>query len=151
MIWQFFEQLNQWHWFILGLLLLIGEALGASGFLLGTAIAAFITGVLTAVLGDSLSWQGQILTGAILAVICSVLYWKKFRAEEQKSDRPELNQRTAQFIGRRLVLSQDIEFQGRVQIGDTFWKVTSNEHLKEGEHVVVVSVDATTLTLARDQ
>ena len=45
-MWTWFEQLSQWHWFIFGLFLLMGEALGASGFLLGTAIASLLMGVL---------------------------------------------------------------------------------------------------------
>lgn len=152
-MWAWFEQISQWHWFIFGLLLLIGEALGASGFLLGTSIAALLMGVIvwiaSAVIDGGMSWQAQILLGAFLSVVFSLLYWRFFRADQQETDRPELNQRTAQLVGRKLVLEQDVQFEGRIQIGDTFWKVISDEHLIIGDQVEVVSADATVLTLKK--
>jgi membrane protein implicated in regulation of membrane protease activity len=152
-MWTWFEQLSQWHWFILGLLLLAGEALGAAGFLLGTAMAALLTGVIVSlaplVLEGGLGWQAQILIGAFLTVLFSVLYWRFFRADKQATERPELNQRTAQLIGRKLVLEKDIQFEGRIQIGDTFWKVVADMPLTAGNHIEVISADATTLTIKK--
>jgi membrane protein implicated in regulation of membrane protease activity len=152
-MWTWFEQLSQWHWFIFGLLLLIGEALGASGFLLGTAVASLLMGVIvwlaSSLLDGGLGWQAQVLMGALLSVTFSILYWRFFRADLQATDRPELNQRTAQLVGRKLVLEKDIQFEGRIQIGDTFWKVVTDKPLLNGEHVEVVSADATTLTLRK--
>lgn len=152
-MWAWFEQLSQWHWFIFGLLLLIGEALGAAGFLLGTALASLIMGVIvwiaSMVFDTGMGWQAQVVIGAILSTLFSVLYWRFFRADQQASDRPELNHRAAQFIGRKLVLDNDIPFEGRIQIGDTFWKVVSESPLKAGEHIEVVSADATTLTIKK--
>lgn len=152
-MWAWFEQLSQWHWFIFGLLLLIGEALGASGFLLGTSIAALLMGVIvwlaSSFIDGGMGWQVQVLLGAFFSVTFSVLYWRFFRAEQQVTDRPELNQRTAQLVGRKLVLETDIQFEGRIQIGDTFWKVETDQPLTVGEHVEVISADATTLTLRK--
>jgi membrane protein implicated in regulation of membrane protease activity len=152
-MWTLFEQLSQWHWFIFGLLLLIGEALGASGFLLGTSVAALLMGVIVSIAASlsetGLGWQVQIILGAFFSVIFSLLYWRFFRAEQQASDRPELNHRTAQLVGRKLVLDKDIPFEGRIQIGDTFWKVVTDTPLNNGEHVEVISADATTLTLRK--
>ncbi len=96
-----------------------------------------------------MGWQLQVTLGAILSTIFSVLYWRFFRADQQASDRPELNHRTAQLVGRKLVLKNDIPFEGRIQIGDTFWKVVSESPLVAGEHIEVVSADATTLTIKK--
>ena len=152
-MWAWFEQLSQWHWFIFGLLLLIGEALGASGFLLGTSIAALLMGVIVwigaSVTEGGMGWQAQIMLCAALSVIFSLLYWRFFRADLQASDRPELNHRTAQLVGRKLVLENKIQFEGRIQIGDTFWKVVSDTPLNEGDHIEVISADATTLTIKK--
>jgi len=153
MSWQILDQLSHWHWFILGLLLLVGEALGAAGFLLGSSIAAFITGVLVWVIqgltGSIIGWELQVFVAALLSVLCSVVYWRFFRAEKQASDRPQLNHRAAQLIGRRLVLAQAVEFQGRIQIGDTFWKVTCDEILQVGDNVEVVDAELTELILRK--
>lgn len=152
-MWAWFEQLSQWHWFIFGLLLLIGEALGASGFLIGTALASLLMGVIvwiaSVILDAGMGWQLQIVLGAILSTLFSVLYWRFFQADQQISDRPELNHRTAQLVGRKLVLEKDIPFEGRIQIGDTFWKVVADAPLNASDHVEVISADATTLTIKK--
>lgn len=147
-MWEWLNQLTHWHWFILGLVLLITEAFGAAGFFLGGAIGALFTGVIVWLVGD-INWQLQVLIGAALATGFSLLYWRYFRADEQESERPELNHRTAHFIGRKLTLKDDIDFEGRVQIGDTFWKVRSDENIPAGSAVEVDSVDDTTLHIKR--
>lgn len=147
-MWELLNELNYWHWFILGLLLLILEAFGAAGFVLGAAIGSLLTGIIVWISGG-MSWEAQVMLGAILATVCSIVYWRFFKAELQESDRPELNQKTAQFIGRKLTLQKDIDFEGRIQIGDTFWRVKSESSLKEGDVVEVISVDETTLNIQK--
>ncbi|MBL4798575.1 MAG: NfeD family protein [Oleispira sp.] len=142
-MWEWFEQLSQWHWFIFGLLLLVGEALGASGFLLGSAVAALLMGVIVwigaSVTDSGMGWQVQVLLGAALSVIFSLLCWRFFHADQQ----------TAQLVGRKLVLENDIQFEGRIQIGDTFWKVVADVPLNAGDHIEVIRADATTLTIQK--
>ena len=151
--WLVLEQLSQWHWFILGLVLLIGEALGAAGFLLGAAVGSILTGLVVwvapGVIDGGLGWKVQFLVGALLSVICSLIYWTKFRASKQENERPELNQRSQQLIGRKLTLKQDVDFEGRIQIGDTFWKVTCDDSLKTGDKVEVIAADVSTLTIKK--
>ena len=60
MIIELLNNLEPWHWLSLGLLLLGAEALGPSGFLLGTAIAAFLLAIINALFSDS-SWQTQLI------------------------------------------------------------------------------------------
>lgn len=142
-MWEWLEQLSQWHWFIFGLLLLVGEALAASGFLLGSAVAALLMGVIVwiaaSVTDSGMDWQVQVLLGAALSVIFSLLYWRFFHADQQ----------TAQLVGRKLVLEKDIQFEGRIQIEDTFWKVVTDAPLNAGDHIEVIRADATTLTIQK--
>ena len=147
-MWEQLEQFSHWHWVILGLLLLIAEAFGAAGFVLGAAIGSLLTGCIVWLVGN-MPWEGQFMLWAILAVSCSLLYWRFFQARLQLSDRPDLNHRTAHFVGRKLTLKTDIDFEGRIQIGDTFWKVKSETCLKSGDNVEVISVDSTTLTIEK--
>jgi membrane protein implicated in regulation of membrane protease activity len=147
-MWEPLDQLTHWHWIILGLVLLIAEAFGAAGFVLGAAIGSILTGCIIWLVGD-IPWEAQVLLGAVLAAVCSVLYWRFFQASLQASDRPELNHRTTQFIGRKLTLKTDVDFEGRIQIGDTFWKVKSNTALKTGDTIEVISVDETTLSIEK--
>jgi len=152
-MWAWLDQLDMWHWFILGLILLMGEAFGAAGFLLGAAVGSLLTGILVwvaaMVVEGGMGWQGQILSWTVLAIVCSLLYWNKFRASHQVSERPELNHRSSQLIGRKLTLKQDVDFNGRIQIGDTFWKVTCEDSLKIGDKIEVVAADVSTLTIAK--
>lgn len=130
-------ELNHWHWLILGVVLLILEIMGASGFLVGLALASLTLAGLVAV-GLIESWQFQLLAFAVLGMLLTVLYWKVFRRFNSRSDDPRLNDRAAQMIGRRLTLDSDIDNgQGRVQIGDTFWKVSADQALTAGTPVEV--------------
>ena len=54
-----FNTLTQWHWLILGVLLLILEMLGASGFLIGLAVASLAVAGAVA-LGVVESWSYQL-------------------------------------------------------------------------------------------
>ncbi len=144
---EWLSQLEPWHWLSLGLLLLAAEALGAAGFLLGTAIAAFLVALVNAV-APGLSWQTQTVIFALSAVAFSFAYWKYFKDFNKQSDHEELNQRAATLIGREITLSHSVSGgQGRIQIGDTFWKVYCEQELNEGTKVKVVSADNMTLTI----
>jgi membrane protein implicated in regulation of membrane protease activity len=147
-MWEQLDQIAHWHWMILGLLLLIIEAFGGAGFMLGAAIGSLLTGCIVWLVGV-MPWEGQLMLWAILAFSCSLLYWRFFKASLQASDQPDLNHRKAHFVGRKLTLKTDIDFEGRIQIGDTFWKVKSDEPLKSGDIIEVMSVNTTTLTIEK--
>ncbi|ATC93093.1 NfeD family protein [Pseudoalteromonas tunicata] len=144
---ELFTQIEAWHWLILGLLLLGAEALGTAGFLLGAAIAAFCIMLVKFALPE-LSWQWQMSLFAVLSVILSILYWKFFKRFNQQSDHKELNQRSHHLIGKEWVLSETITIgENHVQIGDTYWKVFSDQDIKAGSRVKVISADPMSLTI----
>ncbi|MDO6562694.1 NfeD family protein [Amphritea sp. 1_MG-2023] len=129
--------LTQWHWLILGVVLLILEMLGASGFLIGLAVASLVMAGAVA-LGVIDSWSYQLLWFALLGVAFTVLYWRMFRSFNRHTDEPLLNDRAAQLIGRKFVLTQNLDNgQGRVQVGDTLWKAEADTSLTAGIEVEV--------------
>ena len=70
--------------------------------------------------------EGWWLVGAgALCLICDVaidFVWA--HPTVSKSDQPDLNRRTAQLIGRTLVVAEAIEGgRGKVRAGDTLWPV----------------------------
>ena len=145
---EFFTELNHWHWLILVLLLLAGEAMGASGFLLGAAGAAATLVVLN-LIGNDLSWQTQISVFAAVAVVLSWRYWKQFKSFNEKTDQPELNDRAMQLVGRTLTLAKDLEGgEGKEQIGDTFWRVRAESNLSAGTQVKVTGAQDRVLLIA---
>lgn len=141
------ESLSLWHWLILGLLLLCGEALGAAGFMLGLATSAFLVALLMAV--DLIhTWQYQLLLFALFAVMASIVIWVFFRAKKEADPASMLNNRAAHLIGIQLTLEQDIHnHAGRIQIGDTLWKVSAEENLTAGSQVEIYANDGMTLKL----
>jgi membrane protein implicated in regulation of membrane protease activity len=147
MIIELLNNLEPWHWLSLGLLLLGAEALGASGFLLGTAIAAFLLAIINALFSD-ISWQTQLILFAIAALGFSIAYWKYFKEFNNRSDHGPLNQRAASLIGRELVVEHDLTGgQGRIQIGDTFWKVKFEGQIDKGTRIKVVDADSMSLQI----
>jgi len=132
-----FNTLTLWHWLILGVLLLILEILGASGFLIGLAVASLVVAAIVA-LELIVNWPFQLLTFALLGIIFTVLYWRIFRSFNRHSDEPLMNDRAAQLIGRKFLLEQELENgQGRVQVGDTLWKAEAETPLSAGTRVEV--------------
>ena len=135
---EFFEAMQFWHWIILAIVLISGEALGATGFLLGAVMAALEVALITYIWPD-LSWQKQLSMFAVLALLCSVWFWYRFKSFNQKTDQPKLNDRASQLIGRESALTQGMTGgQGKMQVGDTVWRVESETNLPAGTQVKVI-------------
>ena len=135
---EFFEAMQFWHWIILAIVLIAGEALGAAGFLLGAVMAALEVALISYIWPD-LTWQQQLSLFAVLALLCSVWFWYRFKSFSQTTDLPKLNNRAAQLIGREFALTQEMTGgQGKMQVGDTLWRVESEINLPIGTQVKVI-------------
>ncbi len=136
-----------WHWFSLTVVLLIGEALGAAGFLLGAALAALLVGVLL-IVSPEFSWQTQLFLFATFAVVFTIVYWKRFKKFNQETTNPNLNNRAAQLIGKTLVLDHSLPLgHGKIQIGDTLWSVHCEEPVAPGSTIRIVGVEGSILQI----
>ena len=145
------DSLQPWHWLILSLVLFALEALGASGFLIGAGIASALM-ALVLWLVPSLDWGVQLMLFGIGALAMTVAWWKVFRRYNEQTDHPELNNRAVQMVGRVIVLEEPVlNGQGRIQIGDTFWKVRSETDLETGTTVVVSGCDGMVLLLTPNE
>ena len=148
---EFLTSLQPWHWIILSLGLFGAEALGASGFLIGAAVAALGIGVLTLAV-SGLGWELQATLFAVAAVACSIIYWRFFREYNERTDHPQLNNRAAQLVGKTITLEHGlVNGEGRIQLGDPFWKVRSEQTLTAGATVIIVGTDGMTLLLEASQ
>lgn len=141
------EAINPWHWVILALLLLAGEALGAAGFMIGISLSALIVAGLMAM--DLVTgWPYQFLWFALFSVIMSILFWRFFRRQSEHDVAGVINDRAAQLVGRKLTLAQSLENgSGKIQIGDTLWKVCADDELAAGTKVEVYASDGMTLLI----
>jgi len=134
----FLDALQSWHWLSLGMLVLILEILGVGGFLLGIGVSAFVIAVLLLIFPD-LPWYGQFIIFAFSAVILTLVYWKRFRKFNNKTEQPLLNSRMERLIGRRVSLITPLrDGTGKVQIEDALWTVVCDEDLEQGSIVDIV-------------
>jgi len=132
-----------WAWFVLGGLLLVAEIVVPGAFLLWLGLAALATGALA--YGIDLTWQGELLAFAVLAVVAVLVGRKVSPAPGKASDRPFLNRRAQGFVGRVFTLEEPIVGgAGRVRIDDTVWRVTGPD-LPAGCDVTVVAADGALL------
>jgi len=144
---EWLTEINAYHWLALGLLLFAAEALGAAGFLLGTAAAAVVVGVL-ALMIPGLGIAMELALFAIIAMVASALYLNVFR-DEQAANPDPLNHRAESLIGTEFELAEDLpNGNGRVQIGDTFWRVHADGTLAKGARVRVIDADTMHLTVS---
>lgn len=133
-----------WFWYIVGLVLLIGELLAPGIFLLWLALAAGLTGGINSMFG--LGWQAELAVFAVLSVLLVLASWNYVMKQRRpKSDQPDLNQRQTGYVGRRTTLLKAISNgRGKVKIDDTVWDV-SGPDMAEGTAVVVTGVTGATL------
>jgi membrane protein implicated in regulation of membrane protease activity len=135
-------------WLGLGLLLLTLEMLTTTLFCFWLSLAAFATSVISWVLAPALI--PQFLIFAVAVVVC-LFGWKTFRPRrlEQPRDDLVLNQRTAHYIGRELVLQEAIaQGRGRVNIDDSWWQARG-EDMPAGTRVRVDGVEGMVLLISR--
>jgi len=135
-----FTELGPWNWMVLGLVLLIFEILAPGVFLLWIGIAALVVGAITLTLWNTAFWvwQAQVVVFLILSLITAYYGKKIMDGRREVTDLPLLNQRGAQMVGRTATLSEPIrEGRGRIQLGDTLWRV-SGPDLPAGSRVRVV-------------
>lgn len=142
---QWLAELSAWHWASLGIVLLIIEILGTAGFLIGSAIAAFLMSAIIS-FSPGMDWKWQLTIFSTSALVFSVIYLKRFARFNEDTDQPNLNNRAAQHIGQRYTLREAIiNGQGRIQVGDTFWKVNCAEDLAADTRIEVTAIDGMTL------
>lgn len=139
----FFLDLGAWNWLILAALFLALEIAVPGIFLIWFGIAAAIVGGLALVL--DISWQFQFVLFAVLAVTAVLVARKYLRTDDASAERPLLNRRAQQHVGKTYVVADAIaNGQGKVRIGDSLWRAEGPD-AAEGARVKVTAADGSTL------
>jgi membrane protein implicated in regulation of membrane protease activity len=112
-----------WSWWVLAVCFMVAEMLIPAFFFLSMAIAGVITGLVVWIMPNLLA-ETQLLIFCLLSII-SLIGWRKYGKKARiESDKPLLNKRGQQYIGRVFNLHEAIENgQGKVKVDDTIWKV----------------------------
>jgi len=138
------SQLTFWHWWVLGVILLILEVFAPGTFFLWLAVAAGLVGTLLLAV-PGIGWQWQLLVFSVLS-IGAVVAWRVYlRRHPTESDQPALNRRGEQYVGRTFVLAAPIENgRGKITVDDSTWRVEGPD-CATGTKVRVTAADGTLL------
>ncbi len=149
----FFDQLagiSPWWWVGFGLVLGALEMVTGSFFLIGPGVAAVVVGV-TLFAAPGMAGEIQVTIFAILSI---ALTWAAriytAKAQQAPSDRPGLNKRSGQLVGKRGAVMDAFDHgEGAVEIGGVRWlaKLEEGDTLATGARVEVVAADGTTLVV----
>jgi membrane protein implicated in regulation of membrane protease activity len=137
-----------WHWWVLGLILLVAEMLSPTGFfLLWIGAAAVLVGAVSW-LAPALGWEVELMMFGVLSV-ASFFVWKRFRPAAQPSDQPSLNRRGHSYVGRTFTLATPIvNGVGTLHVDDSQWRI-SGPDVPAGTQVRVTAADGATLRVDR--
>lgn len=135
-----------WHWWILGLALIILETVLPGTFFLWMGVSALVLGVVLWLV-PALGWEWQLLLFAVVS-LASIVAWRLWqRRHPAVSDQPMLNRRAEQYVGRVFALQTPIENgYGKVRVGDGLWRVRGPD-AAVGARVRVTAVDGVVLVV----
>ena len=142
------DQLQFWHWWILGLMLAVVEVLAPGAFFMWFGLAAAVTGLILLVL-PGLDWQYQLIAFAILAVAAVIVGRSVMRRRNRLRAPSSLNRRGEQYVGRVFTVEQAIvNGRGSIRVDDSIWRAEGPD-TAAGESVRVVKAGSSVLRVER--
>ena len=136
-----------WHWWSLGVLLLIVELLAPGMFFLWMGESALVVGGVLW-LFPGVSFEHQVMLFSVLSVFSVLIVRRLLRSNPIQSDRPLLNQRTAQYVGRVFTLEEPIvNGRGKIHVDDSTWRV-EGEDCPKGTRVRVTDAEGVILKVS---
>jgi membrane protein implicated in regulation of membrane protease activity len=137
-----------WHWWVLGVALMVLEAFAPGAFFLWLGVAAGVAGLALLVF-PQLGWEYQWLIFAAFAVV-SIVVWRRYlKRHPIETDRPSLNRRGEQHVGRTVTLTDPIVGgRGKIDLGDSIWRIEGAD-LPAGSQVRIVGSDGAVLKVEK--
>ncbi len=140
--------LQFWHWWVLGLMLIVVELLAPGTFFLWFGAAAGVTGLILLVL-PALDWHYQLLAFAVLAVVAVIVGRSVMRRQNRLRAPGSLNRRGEQYVGRVFTVEQAIvNGRGSIRVDDSIWRAEGPD-TAAGEPVRVVKAGSSVLRVER--
>lgn len=132
------------HWWGIAGLLLIVEIFAPGTYFLWLGFSAAMVGAIM-LIGPEVGWQYQFLLFGIFGIV-NIALWRMYQKKHPtKSDRPTLNRRGEQYVGRMFTLSEPIiNGLGKISVDDSTWKVEGAD-CASGTQIIVTGVDGTIL------
>ena len=137
-----------WHWWVLGVALLVLELLAPGSFFLWLAVASGFTGVAKLV-APGLGWELQLVLFAVLSVVSLAVGRAVVKRHPIETADPTLNRRAEQHVGKIYALAAAIENgRGTLQVGDSVWRVEGPD-LPAGTRVRVTAAEGAILRVEK--
>ena len=140
--------LTHWHWWVLGIALILLEVFAPGAVFIWMGVAAAVVGVILLIAPD-LGWEYQFMVFSILSVV-AIAGWKVYqRKHPTETDRPTLNRRGEQYVGRTFTLDEPVvNGAGKIRVDDSTWKVVG-EDCAAGTLIKVTGVQGTILMVEK--
>lgn len=147
----FFMTLVYWHWIGLAALLFIIEILTGTGFLLWLGLSSLCVGLLL-LLFNAITISFQLILFAFISILTALLWRSYLHYYPVKTDKPKLNKRTEQYLGRVFTLDEPIvNGMGTVRVDDSVWRVQCNEDVSIGNQIRITGADGVILIAEKTQ
>lgn len=141
-------QIVFWHWWALGIFLLIVELLAPGMFFLWMGESAFVVGAVLW-LFPALAPEYQFILFSVLSVASIAVFRRYLNRHPIRTDRPLLNRRAAQYIGRVFTLEEPIvNGRGKIRVDDSTWRV-EGEDCEAGTRVRVTEAEGVILKVEK--
>lgn len=142
--------LTHWHWWVLALALIVLEVFAPGAVFIWMGVGAAVVGVILLIAPD-LGWEYQFMVFTIFSIV-SIAAWKMYqRKHPTETDRPTLNRRGEQYIGRTFTLSEPVvNGLGKIRVDDSTWKIEGAD-CAAGTQVRVTGVEGTILKVENVQ
>ena len=142
----FLTHLNHWHWGILAVGLVLLEMILPLFFFLWLGMAAGIVGGLLFFFPE-MGWKVQFLCFSGISVVSVAISRLLLLRSPTPTDRPTLNRRGSQYVGRVFTLTDPIENGvGRIRVDDTTWRIVGQD-VSAGQKVKVIGFDGAVLSV----
>jgi hypothetical protein len=135
-----------WAWLTAGLVLMILEIFGASGYLLISGLAATTVALATYVNPElAPKWQLLLLGFSAVVMAAAVTFW--FRKMDKTSQTIDVGKPGSDLVGKTVRLTAPIkDHESRIRLQDANWDLRCElASLPEGEAVLIQDVQGRTL------
>ena len=145
----FLTDLTHWHWAAFSAVLAILDVLlGASFFLVWLGLSALTVATIVWLV-PGLIWEYQFLLFTVQSIASSGFWHLYLKKNPPMSDKPRLNRRNEQYIGRVFTLVEPIvNGRGKITVEDSNWRV-EGEDLPIGAKIKVIDVDGVILKIEK--
>ena len=142
---QYFELLF-WHWWALGLVLVVMEALTPSGIFAGMAVSAGATGAVS-LANEELAWEPQVAIFAVITVLITFAWRKILGVSASEGEEFSTRAKAKKLVGTEFELTLPLQNGfGEALVDGINWELKGPDS-KKGSRVRIIGIDGNILVV----